>query len=195
MPQAQPSAARGELVFSLLPKGFEAACYDGQNFFDEEHTSWNANGEEITVSNMQDGAGPAWYLLDATREIRPLIYQERMAYVMLSLDDVNDPNLVYNKEYRYGCDGRSNAGYGMWQMAYASKAELTAENYDAACVAMASLRGDSGKILSVKPNVLVVPPSLKTAGRNVFKPNLAGGESNVLTADDVELMVIEHLAE
>ena len=184
-----------ELVFSLLPKGFTASCYDGQNFFDDNHLSWNAKGEEIAVSNYQDGAGPAWYLLDTSREIRPLIYQRRQDYNMISLDDVEDPNVVFNKEFLYGSDGRSNAGYGMWQMAYASKAPLNSENYDAACIAMASLRGDSGKILAVKPTVLVVPPALKTAGRNVFKPNLAGGESNVLADDKIDLMVIEHLAE
>jgi len=30
-------------------------------------------------------------------------------------------------EYLYGADGRSNAGYGFWQMAYGSAGEVEAQ--------------------------------------------------------------------
>ncbi|KPU84996.1 hypothetical protein JI58_00275, partial [Marinosulfonomonas sp. PRT-SC04] len=51
-----------ELVFAALKAGFENPCYDGQNFFDTDHPVV-IDGEEVSVSNMQAGAGPAWYLL------------------------------------------------------------------------------------------------------------------------------------
>ena len=44
------------------------ACYDGQNFFDTDHPV-GEQGSQETVSNVQTGAGPAWYLLDTTRPV------------------------------------------------------------------------------------------------------------------------------
>jgi phage major head subunit gpT-like protein len=62
-----------ELVFDLLKSGFDAACFDGQNVFDTDHPLEDANGDTVTVSNMQAGAGPGWYLLDVSRGVRPII--------------------------------------------------------------------------------------------------------------------------
>ena len=43
------------LVFGLLKNGFTTPCYDGQNFFDDEHPVGDTK-----VSNMQAGAGEGW---------------------------------------------------------------------------------------------------------------------------------------
>ena len=64
---------------------------------------------------------------------------------------------------------RVNAGYGLWQLAFASKAPLTQDNYAAARAAMMSLRGDRGGVLGINPNLLVVPPSLEKDGRTLLK--------------------------
>ena len=58
-----------KLVFPLLNGGFAAPCYDGQNFFDPDHPVQDADGNDAVVSNMQDGAGPAWFLLDTTQAL------------------------------------------------------------------------------------------------------------------------------
>lgn len=60
-----------EMVFGLLRNGFSEPCFDGQNFFDADHPQTNKAGENITVSNMQGGVNPAWYLLDTSRMVRP----------------------------------------------------------------------------------------------------------------------------
>lgn len=57
--------------------------------------------------------------------------------------------------------GRANAGYGLWQLAHASRAPLNEENYAMARAAMMKRKGDKGRLLGVNPNLLVVPPSLE----------------------------------
>ena len=64
-----------ELTFALLKGGFTTACYDGQNFFDTDHPLEDADGVVASVSNMQAGSGPAWFLLDTSRGVKPLIWQ------------------------------------------------------------------------------------------------------------------------
>lgn len=65
-----------ELVFGLLKSGFDTPCYDGQSFFDTDHPVSDASGTG-TVSNMQAGIGAPWFLLDTSRAVRPIIWQER----------------------------------------------------------------------------------------------------------------------
>lgn len=63
-----------ELIFGLLAAGFATECFDGQNFFDTDHPLTGTNGTQTLVSNLQPGAGPAWYLLDTTRAVRPIVH-------------------------------------------------------------------------------------------------------------------------
>lgn len=65
----------------------------------------------------------------------------------------------------HGVDGRANAGYGLWQLAFGSKAELMPANYEAPRAAMMAFKGDEGRPLNIRPNVLVAPPSLEGAAR------------------------------
>lgn len=62
----------------------------------------------------------AWFLLDTTRSVKPIIYQQRKAPQFVSLQDAKDQNVFLKKEYMYGVDQRCNAGYGLWQFAYGS---------------------------------------------------------------------------
>lgn len=153
-----------QLIFSLLSAGFVNDCYDGQPFFDADHpVGSEATGGVTSVSNIQAGSETPWFLLDTSRPMKPLIYQERMPYKLVSKDRPEDDNVFDNKEFVYGTDGRSNAGYGLWQLAFASKAELTPANYEAARAAMMAFTGDEGRPLGIKPDVLVAPPSLEGA--------------------------------
>lgn len=50
-----PAVQQDELVFAALRDGLKAACYDGQNFFDEEHPVYSkvdGSGDKQTVSNI-----------------------------------------------------------------------------------------------------------------------------------------------
>lgn len=159
-----------ELVASLLKDGFTRNCYDGQFFFDIDHpVKQVGDGPDISVSNMQTGAGEAWFLLDCSRAMKPLIWQERLPFDQLvKLDNEEDQNVFMNDEYIYGIRGRGNAGYGLWQLAYASKAPLTAANYEAARKAMMNLKGDEGRPLGVTPDTLVVSPNLEGDAKRIL---------------------------
>lgn len=157
-----------ELIFALLGQGFATVCYDGQYFFDSDHPVKNAAGDTVSVSNVQAGAGAAWYLLDCSRAVKPLVYQERSPYKLTPLTDDEDTNVFWKDQYIYGVRARSNAGFGLWQLAFASKADLTAENYEAARAAMMGLRGDEGRPLGIRPDTLVVPPGLEGAAMRLL---------------------------
>ncbi len=169
-----------ELVWGLLKNGFAETGFDGQFFFDTDHPVLDESGQEISVSNFQGGTGTPWFLLDTSKAIKPLIFQERRPPQFVRKDDARDDNVFHRKEYIYGVDGRWNAGYGLWQLAYASKQPLDATNYMAARAAMQSLKGDYGRPLRIRPTLLVVPPALEEAALQVLKAERdAQGATNV----------------
>lgn len=179
-----------ELVYSLLPKGFDTPCYDGQNFFDDEHPV----GDQA-VSNMQAGVGEPWYLLDTRRALKPLVWQPRQKPQFVALDDMKAENVFMRKEFLYGVDARGEAGYAFWQQAFGSKAALTAANYEAAVLAMKSQRNEEGRPLNVKPNIIVVGPGNVAAAKKLFKAMLVnGGDTNTLY-DDVEIVESQWVVE
>ena len=68
-----------------------------------------------------------WFLLCTSRFLKPFIYQLRKKIKFVSLTKDTDENVFMLDEYLYGADGRSNAGYGFWQMAYGSTGEVEAQ--------------------------------------------------------------------
>ncbi|TXF11924.1 Mu-like prophage major head subunit gpT family protein [Pelomicrobium methylotrophicum] len=174
-----------ELVFGLLAAGETTLCYDGQNFFDTDHPVYpnvDGTGTPTLVSNYNNGGaspGPAWYLLDASRALKPLIFQERTNPELEAMTATNDEGVFVRDEYRYGIRYRCNAGFGFWQLAYKSKAPLDQANFNAAVAAMMSISADGGRPMGVKPTHLVVPPSLRADALALIEAQtLAAGQSN-----------------
>lgn len=171
-----------DLVFSLLKAGATELCYDGQYFFDTDHPSFDDAGADIVVSNIDSSGGvaPYWYLLDVSRPLKPLIFQERKKAEFIAKTDPKTSDTVFmSKTFLYGADARSNAGFGFWQMAYASNATLDSTNLEAAIEEMRALRDSNGRPLGIKPNLLVVGPTLSSAARRTVKVMLeAGGATN-----------------
>jgi len=58
--------------------------------------------------------------LEGLRRWKWVIFQKRKAIKMTSLTKDDDQNVFLRDEFVWGADGRSNAGYGFWQMAYGS---------------------------------------------------------------------------
>lgn len=182
------------LIFELLAKGFETECFDGQPFFDADHPVKDADGTVQSVSNIQAGSSTPWFLLDTSRALRPIIWQEREGYEFQSMDRPENPHVFKNDEYLYGVRARVNAGFGLWQLAFGSKAALNRENYAAARAAMMGYRADGGRILGVKPSLLVVPPALEDAALQLLNAeNDAAGASNVWR-NTAELVVTPFLS-
>ena len=186
------------IIFPLLAAGFTSLCYDGQYFFDTDHPVRNEDGTTFTmVINLQPapantGPFPAWYLLDTTRAIRPLIWQEREPYEFTQITRADDERVFMTDNYLYGVRARANAGYGLWQLAHASRAPLDEANYALARAAMMKRKGDKGRLLGVNLNVLVVPPSLEPVARKVLKATELNGSTNVW-AGTAELIVSPYL--
>lgn len=177
-----------EIVFALLAAGFTSFCYDGQYFFDTDHPVGAG-----TASNHGGGASTPWYLLDTTRALKPLIWQKRKDYAFVAMTKDDDEATFMRKEYRYGVDARCNAGFGFWQMASASKQTLDATNYKSLRTAMKSLKSDEGRNLGIRPNLIVVPPTLEDAAKDLFvSDRLAGGATNPLKGE-VEILVVPML--
>jgi phage major head subunit gpT-like protein len=187
---AQPD----ELVFSLLKSGFSTNCFDGQFFFDTDHPVILADGTQGTAANTDGGSNAPWFLLCTKRAIKPLIFQERKPPTFTALDNPNDHNVFHNKEFVYGVDVRRNVGFGFWQMAWGSKQTLNATYYAAARAGIMGQKGDHGRPLGLVPDLLVVPPSLESAGRKLLNSeNAAGGETNEWKGT-AELLVVPWLA-
>jgi len=167
------------LAFDLLATGFATTCFDGQPFFDADHPQDSATtGETVTVSNVLDGTGNPWFLLDLSRGIKPVIFQEREKYDFQAVVDRVDHNVFMRDEYLYGIRARVNVGFGLWQLAFGSKAELTAANLRAAYTAMLDFRGDRGQLLGIRPTHLVVGNSNHFAARDLLTLEQIDGTSN-----------------
>ena len=138
------------------------------------------NDKVVSVSNMQEGTGPAWFLLDTSRAIKPLIFQLRRNYKFVAQNKDTDENVFMRDEYIYGVDARCNVGFGLWQLAFGSKADLTRENYKKARASMMSMKGDNGRPLNIRPSLLVVPPAHEGAALEMVKAERdASGATNV----------------
>ncbi|MGV8936985.1 MAG: Mu-like prophage major head subunit gpT family protein [Allorhizobium sp.] len=178
-----------DMVFSLMGSGTVTKCYDSQYFFDTDHPGYDIAGEDVSVSNYTDGASTAWYLMDCKQPIKPLVYQERHPFIFESITNNEDAHVFMKGEFVYGVRGRSNAGFGLWQLAHCSKVALDATSFEAARNAMSAIRKPSGKPMGIVPTHLVVPTSLEGTARKLINAELiAGGESNIW-AKSVEVIV------
>lgn len=63
-------------------------------------------------------AADMWFLLDLSRPIKPLIFQMRKEIQWRSVVGPDSADKFLTDKLYFGCDGRYNAGYGLWQRAY-----------------------------------------------------------------------------
>lgn len=173
-----------ELVFGLIKSGHSTLCYDGQYFFDTDHPVIGDDGiTAASQANLDDnaGSGTRWYLLDSSRALKPIIFQDRKKPNFVAKTADTDDNVFHAKEFVYGVDSRCAVGFGFWQQAYCSRKALDEANLIAAYTAMTERKGDHGRALGIKPTILLVPPSLAFAARKLVNvTTLANGAENVL---------------
>jgi phage major head subunit gpT-like protein len=171
-----------QLVFGLLAEGRTVLCYDGKPFFSTAHPVLDANGKTKPQSNLDDdgGAGASWYVMDTTRALKPLIFQNRKEPQFVAKDAPTDDNVFDRAEFKYGVDRRGNGGFGFWQMAQASNKALTLDNLWAAIQAVSDRPGDYGRKLGLRPNLLVVPGSLEKAATQILtRDSISDGTTTV----------------
>ena len=169
-----------ELVWEQLEMGWTKEHYDGQLFFDTDHPVLDAEGKERSVSNTQGGTGAAWYLIDDSRPIKPIIFQDRKAATITAKTNLNDDNVFFQDEYVWGAKRRCATGFGAWQLVFGSRQPLTPENYSLARAAMIGARGHRDRKLNLKPKLLVVSSANEGAAREILLAERdAAGATNV----------------
>src|SRR5579871_6290661 len=149
------------LLFQMIKQAVSTPSavigYDGQPFFSASHPvgPMGDAGRQTAVANLNSsGSGPYWFLIDASRAIRPFIFQLRREYAVTRMNALTDEGVFNRREFRYGVDGRaSNQDLG------------NPANYGAARAAMRAIKTDGGQpfgALSSRNGVyLLVPPALE----------------------------------
>ncbi|WP_046005787.1 Mu-like prophage major head subunit gpT family protein [Pseudoalteromonas rubra] len=187
-----------EMCFPLLEAGFSTLCYDGQNYFDTDHPVYpNADGTGTaeSVANMATDdaySGPAWYVLDTSKVLKPIIFQERKKPQFVSMTKSDDEAVFTSKEFRYGVDCRDAAGFSFWQLAFGNKRALTADNLWDAIKQMRTFKADGGRKLGIRPTTLVVPPELEDVATKLLERELDSNSSNELKGR-LTLLVADYL--
>lgn len=173
---------KDRLAFEALALGISRACFDGQNFFDDEHP---VDYQDDPVSNISGAAAAQpWYLLDLSKPLKPIIYQNRQSPVFNMVTDETDSHVFKTGEFLMGGEARGAAGYSLWQLAHRSTAAVAAAGYEAAFQAMTSLKNDEGEPLGVRPTHVVYGTSNRAAMKTLFEAqNQAGGASNIYYKD------------
>ncbi len=183
-----------ELCFGVLNRGFSEMCYDTQSFFSHSHMV-GEEGKEQAVSNIigtgEEGGEP-WFLLDTSRPLKPIIFQNRRDFEFKALDDMNSDHVVLKDQFIYAVDGRGNAGFGFWQMAVGSTAPLTKENINKARKLMRSFKSDNGTPLLVKPTMLVVGGDNESIAEELVLTEKINGSNNTLYKK-LDLLVSPHV--
>jgi phage major head subunit gpT-like protein len=67
----------------------------------------------------------AWFLMDCSRRLKPLIFQQRKKPVFVKQTGEETEEVFNRAEFKFGVEARGNGGYGLWQQAY--MADGTAE--------------------------------------------------------------------
>lgn len=153
-----------KLVFEALAAGSSELCYDGQNFFDSAHPVGAS-----TQSNINSSGGEAYhYILDTSRAVKPLLFQQRMAPKMYSVADMADFNVFMTGNYYYGVEARGVPGFALWQTAYADNRALDLDNFREVRTLMRGTENDDGHELGIDPTVIVVGRSKEDAALDLF---------------------------
>lgn len=180
------------LLFDALARGISSPCFDNQNFFDTLHPNFDEAGTTYSNTNNANQVNP-WYLVDASKPLKPLVFQEREKPHFWMCTDPTDTHVAKTGEFLCTGEARGAAGYTMPYLAYRSTATLNEANFVAARDAMAAYVDSAGDPRGIVPTHLVHGVSNRAAAENLIKKmNLAGGESNIHW-NAVELLFAERL--
>ena len=190
--------------------------YDGLNLYHASHPVGPANETSAAVvsgavqPNLDSGgSGAYWYLVDASRPIKPFIFQKRREYAVTRMNTATDEAVFAQRLFRYGVDVRCNAGVGLWQLTYASNKDLSnPANYASAVAALRTIKSDAGVPFGSwngppSTRFLIVPPALEEVARQLLHTTFGAGVINAAVStipisnvyqNDATLIVSEWLA-
>jgi phage major head subunit gpT-like protein len=181
----------GTQMFKALKAGFTTPCFDGQPFFDADHPV--DRQATATYSNIQAGSAAPWFLVDNTKGIMPLFWQERQAANFVAQDKPDNEQMFLRKQINYGVDLRGAAGYTFWQLAFGSKATLNPANFNAAMETMMGVKGDDGEPLGITPTLLLCGPKNRAAALEVVTAERNANGATNINRDAVKVVVSPYL--
>lgn len=178
------------LCYPLLAAGFSTLCFDGQNYFDTDHPleTTPATTFSNVVGNPATDTGEPWFLIDDTKVLKPVVYQNRRPFVFKNMNP-NEEYTWFNNKYAAGVDGRCNVGFSFPQLAIGSKAALTKANYEAAKKQLQKMKKVDGTPIGVRPTKLVVGPENEAAAKALISMMLVDGGNTNIYYNDVEIVV------
>lgn len=153
-------------------------CYDGGTLFGS-HTLFDEKGKSVQVSNDIGGNGQAWYVMDLTRSLKPVIFQKRRDYAFRALTSL-DSDAVFNSDvFKFGVDARVNAGPGLWQLVVRCNEPFNPETYEAARARLQELKADHGRPLGLRHSHTMVSTAQEGAALRVLNNSqAANGATN-----------------
>jgi phage major head subunit gpT-like protein len=77
------------------------------------------------IHDLTDYQTGVWYLVDATKPLKPFIFQRRKSPQFVSFVNPTDPRVYAEKKFEYGVDSRGAAGYGLYWTAVRCSAGAT----------------------------------------------------------------------
>lgn len=168
---------KSKLAYEALRRGTELHCVDERPFFGTHEVA----GETVSNHYVSGGGREPFYVLDVSKELKPIIVQIRKKPDFVAMDKPDDDYVFENGVYRYGSKARGAGGYSAWQYAARCDGELNATNINTIVAGMRSLRNDKGQRIGVHPKLLIIGPNNFARARELFKAErLANGASNTL---------------
>lgn len=79
---------------------------------------YKGSAEVLVIQDLKTDT--EWYLLDTTKVLKLLIFQERESPDFVSQTNMDSDDVFMRAEYKYGVESRGAAAFGYWQMAYGS---------------------------------------------------------------------------
>lgn len=183
------------LSYPLLSAGFNTLCFDGQNYFDTDHPLGDAGNSVYSnvVGDPSTDTGEPWFLFDDSKVLKPIVYQNRRAFVFKNMNP-SEEFTWFNNKMAAGVDGRCSVGFSFPQLAVGSKAPLTKANYEAAVKLLSKMKKADGSPIGIKATTLAVGPDNRAAAKSLIESMLIdGGESNIYYKD-VDVVVSSYIA-
>lgn len=176
-------------VYEMLSNGHAELCYDGQNFFDTDHPVGEAEGDQVSVSNIYSGGGDPnsatpFYMMDTSRVIKPLVAVERVKPDWVQRVRPDDPHVFDYDEYLMGGRARYGFGFGLWQTAFKITAPTSIATLRAVRLAMRELRANKKDENGRRPKLGIEPDTIVCGASNADKLEVLLGTDLINSGDD-----------
>lgn len=177
--------------------------YDDKPMFSKTHNV----GAGDTSNLLGAGDTPKFWILDTSKIVKPLIFQNRvkpkLQYINKSLektlaqDDVAEgvSEIEFNEdEYRVGTRARWGKGHSMWQFGVASTEDPDKDSIYDALQQLQKYKFDNKLPINIKGTVILTYPAWEKAVFEAVTPNQIQGQApNILATKGLKVISTNYL--